>query len=324
MTAWNTIALPYAHRKAVTEALRAHLSEVSNGHPYRKSWAEAERITGRELASIDLDPEDRAPRRFACFERTIQTQHDLAVFVDMDGRRDLSLAAALSRATGGFAIAAESWRLMGRYGLSIFYAGALIQAWVSDCGGSDDLLPGPRPTMAEFDIDAMFRELLASTMSLEAQNMHGKTAVRDATPVDLVTDVVERSSFDPHVIPLSIPVSSVFFADVSAEAFQAALEDAGARGGWSVEHTVYGVPYGLLVGAAARDEALWLAIQRRLETAAFKVSIDGRLPVEWALAGHFFSIERGEAYDAKELLEAFTVFADVMRAQPGDLRIVGA
>lgn len=324
VSSWNTIALPYARHEEVTNAIRSHLSEVSIGHPYRTSWPEVERITGRELSVLDLDPEDRAPRRFACYGRVMHTPHDLAVFVEMDGRWDLGLASALSRATGGFAVAAESWRFMGRYGLALFYAGALVQAWGFDCEGSDELVSGPPPTPTVFDVDAAFRRMLASIMSLDALTINRRSAIADATVVDLVTDNSERSSFEPHLAPPTIPVTSVFFADVSPKTFEDAVHEVGVRGGWSVEHTAYGVPYGLLVGSAAKNDELWVSLQRRLETAALRLIFDSHLPVAWEMAGHFFSMERGEARDARELIDVLRVFAEIMKAQPGDLKIVAS
>ena len=312
MAGWNLIALPYARRRDVTGALRGHLGSASQS---ARQKIEAERLQGSDFLKMRLHASEQAPRVFACYERPLPRPEDPATFIVSDGRWDLGLAAAASRATGGFSIAVESWPLLRRSGLAVFYAGVPVHYRFDD---STRRRPATNLKPAD-DIAEEFHSLLKQAMSLEGMLLHPMIRPALSTPID-ITRIGDRPSFDPLRLPQTNPLHCAFYALVDERQMEQAFEN--TRGlVWRVSRTSLDVPYGVVVGMEPSQWEQWLGVQQRARTQALGMSLNGPKGSRWWSAGPDRLPLMGLARNIHDLLERASGFAEILDTNPADLRV---
>ncbi len=316
MTGWNLISVPYARRQEVMKTLKKYLEQNTPGHA---DQIQTETIKGREFSLRPrLQSSARAPRVFACYDRPLPTWDEPTTFLVTDGRWDLGFAAAVSRATGGFSIAAESWPLISQASLAVFYAGVPVQYWRKERMDRDDHREQSPRTGAE-EVSERLHSILKAALKLDGLLIQPMIRPARSTIVE-ISRTSERPDFDPLRLPSTPPLHCAFYADVDEDRMQRALDDSPDLK-WRISLTSLDVPYGVVLGVEPSHWEQWLTVQQRADTQSMGMSLFGLSAPQWWSAGPDRLPIVGVARDAFDLIERAGGFADLLDTNPADLRV---
>lgn len=214
------------------------------------------------------------PQSLLWYERALPS-YSPAIAIEIKGRWDLNLARCLSAATGGFAVAFESARVLGYQGIALFYAGHTIEAWGEDAEISHrgiDLAPAP-PDRELYDL---FADHVHAVSGLLLPDLDWD----DDTVLRLISLEPQETPFDPYQL-LSTekgPFTRAVLANVDEVAFSKTVAglpiDRRGHWRWLAQQTPYTeIPYILLQRSGAFDSALLATLAQQTKSYAAGVEL---------------------------------------------------
>lgn len=314
MTGWNLIVVPGAERALVTAALRSHLAR---GAPYRESLPPVEHVDGHSFVGVSPEPEEGSAEVFACYQRQVFEEAPPVTILEMNGRWDCRLAAELSRASGGVAIAVEYNPHACCSGICLCFAGVLVEQRGRNWNESDDEVEG------QLDVDVELRRMVGAVMNEDSRFVSPAMWPEPSSPVDLLR-AVGRTPRPREALPDS-SLRCAFFGYADARDFRRIVGEPWAASS-HIMNAANGIPYGVIVGAGPSDAEALMRIRDRIGTVGLAFELPqpaGEAPSWWS-GGPRAQSRSGRIDDGQGFLRYLTRFAELTGVRTADVRLPSA